>query len=165
VIAHIFTHDVTNCYTNIPQDDLVERLIDWLRKFWDLHPNTAYIKVSETKGAKWLTDLPPQGLDFYCQAMRSRVHVFDLHTATLLVTLIVMNAYVQCGTNIYRQVNGIPMGASCSPKICDMYLLSYEYAFFERLVAVCQTDAHRHTATKVLRPSPSIVGTLMTASP
>jgi hypothetical protein len=110
-----------------------------------------YVKVSEKAGATWLENLPPQGLDFYCQTMRSRVHVFDLHTATLLVNLIVRNAYVQCGTNIYRQVNGIPMGASCSPNICDMYLLSYEYSFFERLTELWQVQNHRHTATRVLR--------------
>jgi hypothetical protein len=42
VFAHIFTHDVTNCYTNIPQDDLVDKVTDWLQKVWDLHPTRAY---------------------------------------------------------------------------------------------------------------------------
>jgi hypothetical protein len=32
-----------------------------------------------------------------------------------------------------------------------MYLLSYEYAFFNRLVVLWQTDAHRQTATRVLK--------------
>jgi hypothetical protein len=106
--ANTFTHDVTNCYTNIPQDDLVERLTDWLRKVWNLHPNRAYIKVSEKKGATWLADLPPQGQDFYCQTMRSRVHVFDLHTACLLVTLIVRTPMSSAGLTYTGRLMGSP---------------------------------------------------------
>jgi hypothetical protein len=82
VSAQILTDDVTNCYTTSPQDDLVDRLTDWLRKVWNVHPTTAYIKVLETKGAKWLANLLRQVLDFYCQTMRSRVHVVNLHTAS-----------------------------------------------------------------------------------
>jgi hypothetical protein len=32
-----------------------------------------------------------------------------------------------------------------------MYLLSYKYAFFDRLTALWQIDNHRHTATRILR--------------
>lgn len=151
VFASIFTHDVTNCYTNIPQDDLVARILGWLSKAWGLHPHTRFLKVSEDNGFTWLPDMLPQGTEFYCHSLRARVHVFELGTASCLIWLIVKHAYVQCGDRVFRQVNGIPMGASCSPRICDMYLLSYEFDFFQQLTRMYVDAIYLHTAQEVLR--------------
>ena len=75
--------------------------------------------------------------------MQCKVHVFDLETAEALIHLIVKHAYVQVGNNVYRQVNGIPMGASCSPRMCDMYLLSFEYDFFDRVITLFRVRGER----------------------
>jgi len=49
-----------------------------------------------------------------------------------LLTLTVQHAYIQCGNHTYLQTRGIPMGASYSPVLCNLYLLTYELAAFKK---------------------------------
>ena len=50
------------------------------------------------------------------------------------------NCYVSLGDRIWRQCIGIPMGFSCSPVWCNMYLLSYEIRFIQRLANLGRRD-------------------------
>jgi hypothetical protein len=43
------------------------------------------------------------------------------------------NCYVGLGDQVWKQILGIPMGFSCSPLWCNVYLLSYEVNFIQRL--------------------------------
>lgn len=80
------THDVTTCYINIPQDDLITRMISWIMHCWNLHTDTPFLQVSERKGHRRLSGLPQQGEEFYCRTMRAKVHV--LKFIQLNITLV-----------------------------------------------------------------------------
>ena len=48
--------------------------------------------------------------------------------------------YCQFGTNLYRQVVGIPMGTNCAPLTADLFLFCYERDFMMSLSIDTQTD-------------------------
>lgn len=37
--------------------------------------------------------------------------------------------FIQVGERVYSQKNGIPMGFSCSPVMCNLYFVFFEYNF------------------------------------
>lgn len=49
-----------------------------------------------------------------------------------LMVIAISNAYVICGSKLYRQTRGIPMGASYSPALCNLYLLWWEKSALHR---------------------------------
>jgi ubiquitin C-terminal hydrolase len=46
---------------------------------------------------------------------------------------ILKNTFVQFAGNIFKQIQGIPMGGNASPFIADLYLAWHEYCFMEEL--------------------------------
>jgi hypothetical protein len=50
------------------------------------------------------------------------------------------NCFITLGDRVWRQQTGIPMGFSCSPIWCNMYLLSYETKFIQRLACLGRQD-------------------------
>lgn len=53
---------------------------------------------------------------------------------------LIHNCYVLLGDRVWKQGTGIPMGFSCSPIWCNIYLLSYEVRFIQRLAALGRVD-------------------------
>lgn len=49
------------------------------------------------------------------------------------------NCFVRLGNRAWKQILGIPMGFCCSPLWCNLYLLSYEIRFIQRLVRLGKT--------------------------
>ena len=50
------------------------------------------------------------------------------------------NCYITLGDRVWLQCTEIPMGFSCSPIWCNMYLLSYEAKFILCLAKLGRTD-------------------------
>ncbi|EFJ28834.1 hypothetical protein SELMODRAFT_410611 [Selaginella moellendorffii] len=50
------------------------------------------------------------------------------------------NTYVRLGNRVWRQVRGIPMGFSCSPLWCKLYLFYFKYNFLTQLACLGQYD-------------------------
>ena len=50
------------------------------------------------------------------------------------------NCFVRLGNQVWKQVLGIPMGFSCSPLWCNLYLMSYEIKFIQRIAKLGRTD-------------------------
>jgi hypothetical protein len=50
------------------------------------------------------------------------------------------NCYIQLGDRVWKQILGIPMRFSCSPLWCNLYVLSYEIKFIQRLAKLGQID-------------------------
>ena len=50
------------------------------------------------------------------------------------------NVFIACGQGIYRQCKGIPMGFSCSPLWCNLYLAFFELCFCKRLAHLGKWD-------------------------
>lgn len=58
---------------------------------------------------------------------------FDLERCLKLQSWITLHCYIQLGDQVWQQVTGIPMGFSCSPQWCNLYFVSYEIKFIQRL--------------------------------
>jgi hypothetical protein len=80
--------------------------------------------------AKWTTRKPQYGFWFELPATR----LLNLHQ------WLMKNCYLILGDRIWLQCTGIPMGFSCSPIWCNMYLLSYEIKFIQRLAKLGRID-------------------------
>jgi hypothetical protein len=58
----------------------------------------------------------------------------------LLHKWLMNNYFITLDDRVWRQQTGIPMGFSCSPIWCNMYLLSYETKFIQRLACLGRQD-------------------------
>ena len=50
------------------------------------------------------------------------------------------NIYIKCGTKLFRQTDGIPMGTNCAPLVADLFLCCYERDFMMSLSAKRQSE-------------------------
>ena len=48
--------------------------------------------------------------------------------------------FIRCGTILYRQTSGIPMGTNCAPSVADLFLFCYENDFMNSLSRKNQAD-------------------------
>ena len=46
-----------------------------------------------------------------------------------LAIFVLDNIYIKCGTKLFRQNVGIPMGSNCAPLVADLFLFCYERDF------------------------------------
>ena len=49
------------------------------------------------------------------------------------LTILLDNIFIRFGTELYRQIAGIPMGTNCAPLIADLFLFCYERGFMASL--------------------------------
>ena len=49
------------------------------------------------------------------------------------LTFLLDNIYIRFGTNLFRQIVGIPMGTNCAPLVADLFLFCYERDFMMSL--------------------------------
>ena len=45
------------------------------------------------------------------------------------LTFLLDNIYIRFGSQLYRQIVGIPMGTNCAPLVADLFLFCYERDF------------------------------------
>ena len=45
------------------------------------------------------------------------------------LTFLLDNTYIRFGSQLYRQIVGIPMGTNCAPVVDDLFLFCYESDF------------------------------------
>ena len=55
-------------------------------------------------------------------------------------TFLLDNIFIQFGTNLYRQVVGIPMDTNCAPLVADLFMFCYERDFMMSLSDDKQAD-------------------------
>jgi hypothetical protein len=142
-IHDIYVADMTRCYETIPlegDNNLLDALKFVIRHAYReaarQHPiavNTLWVKIS-SKGlptlACWHTTQPRSG----CWIPMPQDRVISLHA------WLISHCFVVLGDRVWKQVRGIPMGFSCSPIWCNLYLLAYEVQFIQRLPSLGRTD-------------------------
>ena len=142
-IHDVFVADITRCYESIPlhgPDNLIDAVAFVIRTGFRHakvgHPRASpliWVRVNfEGTAAKasWSTSRPSGGDWFAISADRL------IQTHKWLMT----SCYVNLGDRVWKQILGIPMGFSCSPLWCNIYLLSYEIKFIQRLARLQRTD-------------------------
>ena len=139
----IFVADITRCYESIPLegDDNLLETIKYVTKQAYKHTGhehsrvvtNLWVRLSQDgtpTAAKWATTMPENSNWFQ----------IPLHRITDLHAWLMKNCYVTLGDRVWLQRSGIPMGFSCSPIWCNMYLLAYEAKFIIRLAKLGRTD-------------------------
>lgn len=139
----VYVADITRCFESIPLQGK-NNLLDALKFILKIgfkqartqHPKAVthlWIKLDTTgtpTSAAWSTTQPRSNGWF---------QIFE----TRLVKLhgwLMTNCFITLGDRVWQQVKGIPMGFSCSPLWCNLYLLSYEVQFIQRLAALGRLD-------------------------
>ena len=141
-INNMYVADITRCFESIPvsgSDTLYDAMefithigiSNMKRK----HPKSEYIlwvKINNqglTTKAIWASTCPKYGEWFPIPISKFlQIHKW-----------LTTNCYVRLGDRVWKQILGIPMGFSCSPLWCNLYLMSYEIKFIQRLARLGQT--------------------------
>jgi len=142
-INDIYVADVTKCYESIPltgPDNLLDALKFMLRIGYQeaslLHTKTEtilWVKISSEGipvDARWATTQPRSG----CWIPMLLDRLLSLHS------WLMNHCFVSLGDRVWRQTRGIPMGFSCSPLWCNIYLISYKVRFIQRLASLGRKD-------------------------
>ena len=145
-IFDIFVADITRCYESIPlqgEDNLLDAIQFIVNKAFrqqkKLHPKSntlMWVRTDQTgfpQAAKWSASRPNSGSWFSISEQRLLV----LHE------WLMKNCKVMLGNRVWTQRSGIPMGFSCSPMWCNLYLLAYESQFIMRLAKLQRPDLMR----------------------
>ena len=142
-IHNIYVADITRCFETIPvngNDTLFEAMefITSLgvKNFKRKHPRSEmniWFK-SNTQGITskvvWASSCPNYGNWNYMSITK----FLELHK------WLTTNCYIRLGNRVWKQALGIPMGFSCSPLWCNLYLMSYEIKFIQRLAKLGRMD-------------------------
>jgi hypothetical protein len=139
----IYITDISRCYETIPlrgTDNLFQAISFIVTTTYKqaslLHPRAhtnMWVRLAldgSLASAKWATRKPGYGCWFELPAAR----LLTLHQWLML------NCYLTLGDCVWLQCTGIPMGFSCSPIWCNMYLLLYEIRFIQRLAKLGRCD-------------------------
>ena len=111
-IRNINSYDFSTLYTNIPHDDLKDK-IKWVIDKSFYNDSKQYIFVNDYN-ATW--------------KKRNNTHILDKDTLIKYV-----NIYINVNNKIFRQTIGIPMGTNCAPFLANLYLYALEFQFLEKL--------------------------------
>ena len=142
-IHNIYVADITRCFETIPingHDTLFEAMefITSLgvKNFKSKHTRSEpsiWFRTNEqglTIRAIWASSCPTHG----------KWHQLSVTKFLTLNKWLTTNCYVRLGNQVWKQVLGIPMGFSCSPLWCNLYLMSYEIRFIQRLARLGRRD-------------------------
>ena len=139
----IFVADITCCYESIPlegNNNLLDAIkyitLQGYKHVGRKHPRAVtclWVRLSYEGipiAVKWATN--SLGYSNWFQLTSDRL--ICLHA------WLMKNCYVILGDRVWRQRSRIPMGFSCSPIWCNMYLLAYEAKFIMRLAKLERKD-------------------------
>ena len=142
-VHNIYVADITRCFETIPvngQDTLFEAMEfitslgikNFKRKHPKSEPQVWYRTNADGVPSKavWASTCPNYG----------NWHCITVEKFLTLHKWLTTNCFVRLGDQVWKQVLGIPMGFSCSPLWCNLYLMSYEIKFIQRLAKLGRTD-------------------------
>ena len=142
-MSDVYVADITKCFESIPltgPDNLLDSIKFVLktgyREASSMHPKSItklWIKISQDaspSSARWDTIQPRYG----------QWIEMPLERLLVLHSWLMNNCMVTLGDRVWKQTKGIPMGFSCSPLWCNIYLTSYEVKFIQRLATLGRTD-------------------------
>lgn len=142
-IHNLYVADITRCFETIPingQDTLFEAMefITSLgvKNFKRKHPRSEpsfWFKsnaLGVTSKVVWASTCPNYGNWNYMSITK----FLELHK------WLTTNCHIRLGNQVWKQALGIPMGFSCSPLWCNLYLMSYEIKFIQRLAKLGRVD-------------------------
>ncbi|EFJ04611.1 hypothetical protein SELMODRAFT_432251 [Selaginella moellendorffii] len=140
-ITTIYTGDITKCYEAIPLegDQGLTMAMTNLVNLAFAHQNHLHkdLFLIQKKNGEFEAEWKPLRRSLVKATRMDPMKVIELNH------FIIRNTYVRLGNRVWRQVRGIPMGFSCSPLWCNLYLFYFEYNFITRLARLGWYDLLR----------------------
>ncbi|EFJ11940.1 hypothetical protein SELMODRAFT_425932 [Selaginella moellendorffii] len=140
-ITTIYTGDITKCYEAIPLegDQGLTTAMTNLVNLAFAHQNHLHkdLFLIQKKNSELEAEWKPLRQSSVKATRMDPTKVIELNH------FIIRNTYVRLGDRVWRQVRGIPMGFSCSPLWCNLYLFYFEYNFITRLARLGRYDLLR----------------------
>ncbi|EFJ12422.1 hypothetical protein SELMODRAFT_425444 [Selaginella moellendorffii] len=133
-----FSGDISRCYEAIPlngPDGLINVLTKLINRAWQLKRKKRQVLFLHNRNGKF-------SAQWKLASARTKTAIrVDADTLILWNTWAISHTFVQLGNKVWKQVVGIPMGFSCSPLWCNLYLCFYESNFIKRLERLGDTEA------------------------
>ena len=118
--AHcISTWDFSTLYTTIPHVLLKEKMSSLVDFAFGKEKKT-YIAANKDR-AFWTNKLVKRYKCVTAQVLKDYINY------------LIDNIYVTLGNTIHKQIIGIPMGISCAPLLANLFLMTFEYEYMEKL--------------------------------
>ena len=120
----IQTFDFSTLYTSIRHDlfkSCMNSITNNAFKYKNGATRYTHIKVGRSKS--YFTSDPLNGDNKYTAIDICKV-----------IEFLVDNIFVRFGGQLFRQMDGIPMGINCAPLLADLFLYSFENEFLDKLI-------------------------------
>ena len=131
VCKNVNVYDFKKLYTNIPHDDLKEQLT------WCIEQAFESVRVYKKNGTLAQREniiLTKNGFKY---TKNRNNNLGSSQKIITMVNFLIDNIYVKCGSKLFKQVKGIPMGTDCGPLLANLYLMALESKFINTL---CSKD-------------------------
>ena len=119
-------YDLSTLYTTLPHNLIKEKLTVIKQTF--NREGSLYLDCNDKMPFFFTFEQPRRYKLWSCQKMCDALH--DL----------LDNIFIIFGSELYRQIVGIPMGTNCAPLVADLFLFCYERNFMLSLSNNNQTD-------------------------
>ena len=120
------THDFSTFYTTLPHILIKDKLINPI------------VRTFQREGSSYLACNDRNA--FLTSEKTKNYHTWSCQNVYDALTFLLDNIFIRFGTQLYRQVVGIPMGTNCAPLVADLFLFCYERDFMMALSDNKQTD-------------------------
>ena len=111
----IYYLDFSTLYTTLPHKTIKDKLVDLIERMFQ-REYSLYIACND-RHAFFTTD----AVKYY--------NLWSCQKVCEALTFLLDNIYIRFGSNLYRQIVGIPMGINCAPLVTDLFLFCYERDF------------------------------------
>lgn len=125
-ISSVFTFDIKSCYEAIPHFEL-HGLIDSLGKVILTVKKLGYIGFQFNKKNCKLTK-------------KLKKVTYSFEEFTQINVFLLNNCVTKFGKSLFKQIRGIPMGYSCSPIWCNLFLAWFELEYIRKLSRLNRID-------------------------
>ena len=126
---NIQTYDFSTLYTNLKHDEIKVALRDVVKLAFR-HSKCNYISIYN-KGFAWV------------KKPRESTFKFSVESLIDTIDFVLDNSYFSMGSNIFRQIVGVPIGVDPGPFIANLTLFYYEYKYLDRLYKIDYFSAKR----------------------
>ena len=110
----------------MPHNLIKENLTEFIEQTFK-REGSLYLACNDKKSV-FTSEIPKRYKLWSCQKMCNALHY------------LLDNIFIRFGSNLYRQIVGIPMGTDCAPLVADLFLFRYERDLMLSLSDNNQTD-------------------------
>jgi hypothetical protein len=137
--AELSSLDFTALYPSVMHDDLLDKLWQMIRLAFAFTLGSHNSSAETQEKTLFINVKPYPSKDpaewSFKDGSGTRDGLFlDMHAVFKLLQYLIANSYVRCGAGkrIFKSRRGIQTGTNAAPEITNLYLLFYEFTFFQR---------------------------------